>query len=409
LSKLSGTLPVLFVFGNCAPKRGLGSEPFQVALKQLVEIITSSKAKESTDPVPLLITYDFRLRDLAVTFVDALITYEQTQPKPVNSEQKWHSEPVLRRGGRTFHLSRSHSTETPPAGPWSLVYLGSSQVCRTQSTDAFTLYRILLSLPEVTLGQAFSVDASTGAVNPIQNQIQLLLRRRSYLIEKAKDAERVGILMGTLSVRDYRLAVDRVERLLQRAGRFYVTLVVGRLNQAKLANLPELDLLVLIACPESSLLDSRDLLVPVITPFELECALGSGYSTRSWTGEKWWLDFRDLLPGGACYCSESDLIPAVASDPDADSHASGDVSLITGKLRALPRMNPEVISSADQGKANCLVTRTDWSLIQSEMLSSRSSRTWYGLDPTLGQHEVSHLKTGRSGVPTQYDSEQAPE
>lgn len=109
--------------------------------------------------------------------------------------------------------------------------------------------------------------------------------------------------MGTISVGGYQLVVDRVQRLLRCAGRFYVTLVVGRLNEAKLANLPELDLLVLIACPEASLLDSRDLLVPVITPFELECALAVSAgemtppATRSWTGEKWWVDFRDLLPG----------------------------------------------------------------------------------------------------------------
>jgi diphthamide biosynthesis protein 2 len=68
---------------------------------------------------------------------------------------------------------------------------------------------------------------------------------------------------------------------------------VGKLNPAKLANFPEIDVYTLIACPENSLLDSRDFYRPVITPFELEVALNSN---RQWTGD-YTTDFRQLLPG----------------------------------------------------------------------------------------------------------------
>lgn len=99
--------------------------------------------------------------------------------------------------------------------------------------------------------------------------------------------------------------VDRIQRLVRRSGRHCVTLFVGRLNPAKLANLPELDILVLVACAETSVLDSREFLIPMVTPFEFECALSTGTTdvatvgavSRVWTGERFWTDFRDLLPG----------------------------------------------------------------------------------------------------------------
>ncbi len=71
-------------------------------------------------------------------------------------------------------------------------------------------------------------------------------------------------------------------------------------------NIPDLEALVLVACPEASLLDDPDLLLPIVTPFELECALHDVTNddgeeerepTRVWTGSRLWLDFHDILPG----------------------------------------------------------------------------------------------------------------
>lgn len=70
--------------------------------------------------------------------------------------------------------------------------------------------------------------------------------------------------------------------------------MVGKLNPAKLANFPEIDCYVIIACPENSLqLDVKEFYRPVITPFELEVALNTA---RTWTGN-YITDFRQLLPG----------------------------------------------------------------------------------------------------------------
>ena len=113
--------------------------------------------------------------------------------------------------------------------------------------------------------------------------------------------------MGTLSLSHHREIVARLKRLLRRAKKPYTTLVVGRINEAKLMNLPDLDALVLIACPQSSLFDDPTLLIPVVTPFELECVLydlcekqeESEGHPRRWNGLWLPLDFAaDILDPG---------------------------------------------------------------------------------------------------------------
>lgn len=49
-------------------------------------------------------------------------------------------------------------------------------------------------------------------------------------------------------------------------------MAVGKLNVPKMANFLEIDLFVLVACPENSLVDSQEFYKPVVTPFEMEIA-----------------------------------------------------------------------------------------------------------------------------------------
>lgn len=48
------------------------------------------------------------------------------------------------------------------------------------------------------------------------------------------------------------------------------TFVVGKLNPNKLANFPEIDVFVAVACPENSLINDKEFYRPVITPYEFE-------------------------------------------------------------------------------------------------------------------------------------------
>ncbi|WOL01320.1 hypothetical protein Cni_G10036 [Canna indica] len=124
----------------------------------------------------------------------------------------------------------------------------------------------------------------------LSNQTRIL-RRRYYLVEKAKDANIVGILVGTLGVAGYLHIIEQMKELIKSAGKKSYTLVMGRPNPAKLANFPECDIFVSVSCAQTALLDSKDFLAPVITPFEAVLAFTRG---RQWTGE-YVVNFQDLI------------------------------------------------------------------------------------------------------------------
>ena len=171
------------------------------------------------------------------------------------------------------------------------------------------------------------------------------LMRRFALVERAKDASIVGIVVGTLGVAGYNEAIQRVREIVASAGQEYssyyiystsilrsvsmnvaitryisvhlpcfiqyvqqlrglcylhllgvgifserviflagkksYTMLMGRPNPAKLANFPECDVFVIVACAQTVLLDSKEYLAPLITPFEAELAFVDG---KEWTG-----------------------------------------------------------------------------------------------------------------------------
>ena len=51
--------------------------------------------------------------------------------------------------------------------------------------------------------------------------------------------------------------IEHLKQMIRNAGKKYYLFSVGKLNVAKLANFPEIDLFVLVACPENSLIDGK--------------------------------------------------------------------------------------------------------------------------------------------------------
>ena len=101
-----------------------------------------------------------------------------------------------------------------------------------------------------------------------------LRARRRYLVERARDARVVGLLAGTLGVARHREALAHLRNLTQAAGKRSYVLALGRPTPAKLANFPEVDVFVLLACPLGTLAPqpSGGFFRPVLAPCELEAA-----------------------------------------------------------------------------------------------------------------------------------------
>lgn len=58
-------------------------------------------------------------------------------------------------------------------------------------------------------------------------------------MQRAKEAEVIGIVVGTLGVQRYSSVVRSLRKMIQDAGRKAYTLAVGKVNVAKLANFAE--------------------------------------------------------------------------------------------------------------------------------------------------------------------------
>lgn len=182
----------------------------------------------------------------------------------------------ITRCGRTFNVPCNK-----PLCEYSMFYIGG---------ESLTLSNLIYNFQSP---QLFSYNPATREARKENINVNKMLMKRYFMVEKAKDARIIGILVGTLGVANYMEILTRLKVLIQKAGKKSYVFIVGKINVAKLANFMEIDLFVLIACAENTLLDSSEFYKPVITPYEMELACNTG---REWTGD-YPTDFSQLLEG----------------------------------------------------------------------------------------------------------------
>ncbi|KAF9652538.1 diphthamide biosynthesis protein [Thelephora ganbajun] len=242
------------------------------------------------------------------------------------------------------------------------------------------------------------------AYDPVTRQARIeshitnkLLMRRYAVLQKARDSDVFGILVGTLGVASYLPLISRIRKLLAQAQKKSYTITVGKLNPPKLANFLEIECFVLIACPENSLIDSKEFFKPIITPFELEIAISAD---RSWTGE-YILDFGRLL--------EREIGPAGEVDNDEDGQRP-EFSLVTGQYRKPKRFGGVASPISDEG-SSIVVLRNEGTVSvvrDSAAAQFLQNRTYRGLETRVGQDMPSVLEQGRSGIARGYLDDHRP-
>uniref|UniRef100_UPI00398E9F0D 2-(3-amino-3-carboxypropyl)histidine synthase subunit 2 n=1 Tax=Pristiophorus japonicus TaxID=55135 RepID=UPI00398E9F0D len=284
------------------------------------------------------------------------------------------SHQVISKFGRRFTICANSDVKD-----YSMFYIGQ---------ESLTLTNFMMTWNQCSF---CSFDPVKGVGRQETLNVNRALMKRYYMIERAKDAQVVGILVGTLGVADYLSTIDHLKWIVKQAGKKSYTFVMGKLNAAKLANFLEVDIYVLVACPENSLLDSSEFYRPVITPYEMEVACNRA---REWTGE-YITDFRDLLPGSCCHVEFPD---------ETFNGEETDVSLITGGLRAthLPKSEWQ-----NKASSTSLIHRNDaLAVTQSHSAASfLATRSWQGLEQKRGETPVSKAVEGRKGIAIAYEEE----
>lgn len=264
----------------------------------------------------------------------------------------------------------------------------------------------------------------------------MALRRRYAILTSLSSAPVFGILINTLSVKNYMHILQHVKDLIAAAGKKSYTFVVGKVNAAKVANFSEVGGWVVIGCWESSLIESKEFWKPLITPFELSLAL-KGDEERVWTGE-WSADFEAILAeknnangtngttNGAS-SKEEEVEGDTNSTGDYDSEeesAPPEFDLRTGRYvshsRPMRTTTPKTIQQIDGGSgtpSNAITKRANGDLAQIGGVVSpgaeylRSKRIWQGLGSDYKEQEeeggpvngnAAVMEEGRSGIAKGY-------
>lgn len=283
----------------------------------------------------------------------------------------------------------------------------------------------VLSTPSSAGPEALTLE------NPTMRTAALLRRRFARVLSLAS-AGVIGILVNTLSVTASLSSIDHLRRRIDVAGKKSYTVVVGRLNPAKLANFSEVEGWVVVGCWEGGLVQGEEgYWRPVITPFELEVALMSE-EERIW-GAEWWggteklkLDTAPEQDTQEPTERRNDAAPEVEVDGgvDGDESLPPEFDLRTGKLVSHSRpmrlavRNKDATDGADQtasstNGATALIQRSRPGELASvngvvspgaEYL--RSQRTWQGLGTDFAEGEDDARSTlieeGRSGIARGY-------
>jgi len=247
--------------------------------------------------------------------------------------------------------------------------------------------------------EVHSYDPKSRTTKLESGRTNKLLMRRYAVVQKARDADVFGILVGTLGVASYLPLISHLRSLLSRAHKKSYTISVGKLNPAKLANFLEIECFVLVACPENSLVDAKEFLRPIVTPYELEVALGAD---RSWTG-RYVLDFDKVI---AQTSNIDEGNPSEAAEEDLDQPI---FSLSTGRYRHAKRYGAAATTSDGDGGPSAVILRnkdnTIATLSDSAAGQFLQSRSFQGLETRIGQDSPSVLEQGRSGIARGYQDD----
>ena len=96
-----------------------------------------------------------------------------------------------------------------------------------------------LSFPHAAGHFMYDPSSEDPAIESSVVNVKKALMKRYYLIERARDATRIGILVGTLGVTRYRNVIDYVKGIIKDSGKKPYTFLVGKPNVPKLANFAE--------------------------------------------------------------------------------------------------------------------------------------------------------------------------
>ncbi|KAK0452996.1 putative diphthamide synthesis protein-domain-containing protein [Desarmillaria tabescens] len=370
-------LPVMYVFG----KKQIDLDDCSEKLVNMVS--------EPQDHV-FVVRHDVAYTHAAAKLVDKMRQYLSTEirySEVPNKLYPMNPDPTVSKISDGIPQAHINPTDEPQSADdesskWTIFYIGGESLGLTNLLITHSFCDVI------------SYDPESKTTRLESSRTNKLLMRRYAVVQKARDADVFGILVGTLGVANYLPLIKHIRAILKRAHKKSYTISVGKLNPAKLANFLEVECFVLVACPENSLIDAKDFLRPIVTPYELEIAL---QAEQNWTG-RYILDFEKLLAEQGQF---------EAQNGGSEQTEDGDqpmFSLITGKYRHAKRYG-DTLSTTDIDSQALVARNGDSSIARlpdSAAGHFLQTRTYRGLDMRVGEDSPSVLEQGRVGIASGY-------
>ncbi|KIL58577.1 hypothetical protein M378DRAFT_170393 [Amanita muscaria Koide BX008] len=372
-------LPVIHVFG----KKTIDTEHCVQAFLEAIK--SNSELQGETHVGPILLRHDVAFTYRAEELVNNL--REALEPLGLILQ---YTKPRARSIPTSLDPTSSSQALDSSAHYPTILYVGS---------ESLGLTNLLITNVSSTVISYNPISSSTRIESARTNK---LLMRRYVMVQKARDADVFGILVGTLGVASYLPLIKHLRAFLAQKQKKSYTICVGKLNPAKLANFLEIECFVLVACPENSLMDAKDFFRPIVTPYELEIAL---QATQSWTG-RYVLDFNQVLAESKDGEAKEDTGEDGPEDPERPMF-----SLVTGTYRHVKKYGAET-GDANRAPADetAVILRNQEGQLTSTLQNNAAAqflqnRIYRGLDPRIEQDLPGILELGRSGVARGYNDD----
>jgi 2-(3-amino-3-carboxypropyl)histidine synthase len=139
----------------------------------------------------------------------------------------------------------------------------------------FHLESIMIANPGLP---AYRYDPYSKVFSQEFYAIDEMHRLRTTAIATAQSAQRFGLIMGTLGRQGAPSVVQRLEQLLQQAGKSYVLVMMSEIFPQRLARFPEVEAWIQVACPRLSIDWGHQYPRPLLNPYEAEVALNPAMS-----------------------------------------------------------------------------------------------------------------------------------
>jgi diphthamide biosynthesis protein 2 len=191
----------------------------------------------------------------------------------------------------------------------------------------------------------------------------------------------------------YLSIIANLKKLITAAGKKYYLLAVGQPSPQKLGNFPEIEAFVLVSCPQNALLDSREFMNPVITPYELKIALDPH---AKWDLSEYELDVLKM---------NTEIEESIHNLQAIDSDEEPEFSLITGGFVPRKYTREKDFLPTDDAlvkKSDATVSNITHTFASAAFLSKREFK---GLEVQKGETEVTEIEQGRAGIARGYVNE----